>query len=412
MIVDRDHVVNTCIPGYQFLSQPTLHNAGGVGFYIKNDIGFHLREDLCVTTNDFECLWVEIHRKSRNVVCAVIYRHPNGDLDKFINYFYAALDKISNESKLCSIMGDFNLNLLNFESHNPTGDFINTLTSYCFQPCIIKPTRITDHSATLIDNIFFNSIEHKIISGNLLCDLSDHLPNFMIVNELTSFTSKRVIYRRDYSTFNGERLLAEVQGINWEDKFINCQDIDSVFESFHSEITHVIDRHVPVKKLSKRESKLQAKPWVTKAIRVSIAKKRLLYKDYLRFRNDYYLAKFKYYRNKLKHLILVSKKLYYKNFFLTNNCNVKQTWKGIKQIINSKATSFNAPNILQVGSTTITDRMSIANAFNDYFSTIGQNLAVKIPSVATLFAKYMPNPLRHSFVLFPVTRIEIEELII
>ena len=36
-----------------------------------------------------------------------------------------------------------------------------------------------------------------------------------------------------------------------------------------------------------------------------------------------------------------------------------------KQIINSKATSFNAPNILQVGSTTITDRMSIANAFND-----------------------------------------------
>ena len=89
------------------------------------------------------------------------------------------------------------------------------------------------------------------------------------------------------------------------------------FESFHSEITHVIDRHVPVKKLSKRESKLQAKPWVTKAIRVSIAKKRLLYKDYLRFRNDYYLAKFKYYRNQWKHLILVSKKLYYKNFFLT-----------------------------------------------------------------------------------------------
>ena len=88
---------------------------------------------------------------------------------------------------------------------------------------------------------------------------------------------------------------------------------------------------------------------------------------------------------------------------MTNNCNVKQTWKGIKQIINSKAT--------QVGSTTITDRMSTANSFNDYFSAIGQNLAVKIPSVATSFAKYMPNPLRHSFVLFPVTRIEIEEII-
>ena len=49
---------------------------------------------------------------------------------------------------------------------------------------------------------------------------------------------------------------------------------------------------------------MQAKPRVTKAIRGSIARKPLLYKDYLRFKNDYYLAKFKYYRNKLKYLLL------------------------------------------------------------------------------------------------------------
>ena len=65
------------------------------------------------------------------MVCAVIYRHPNGILDKFTDYLYAAIDKISNESKLCLLAGDYNLNLLNFESHNPTGDFINTLASYC-----------------------------------------------------------------------------------------------------------------------------------------------------------------------------------------------------------------------------------------------------------------------------------------
>ena len=101
------------------------------------------------------------------MVCAVIYRHPNGNLDHFKDYFYEVIDKISNESKLCSLLGDFNLNLLNFESHNTTGDFVNTLASYYFQPHIIKPTRITDHSATLIDNIFFTSLEHKAISGNL-----------------------------------------------------------------------------------------------------------------------------------------------------------------------------------------------------------------------------------------------------
>ena len=67
-------------------------------------------------------------------------------------------------------MGDFNINLLNFESHSPTEEFFNTMTSYFFQPHIIQPTRITDHSATLIDNIYLNTIEYKtnqIKSNNL-----------------------------------------------------------------------------------------------------------------------------------------------------------------------------------------------------------------------------------------------------
>lgn len=57
-------------------------------------------------------------------------------------------------------MGDFNLNLLNYDSNSDTNDFVNTLGSYYFHPHILKPTRITEHSATLIDNIFFNSMEH------------------------------------------------------------------------------------------------------------------------------------------------------------------------------------------------------------------------------------------------------------
>ena len=53
-------------------------------------------------------------------------------------------------------MEDFNSNLLKFEVHPPTDDFVDTIGSYFFQPQILQPTRITDQSATLIDNIFFN----------------------------------------------------------------------------------------------------------------------------------------------------------------------------------------------------------------------------------------------------------------
>lgn len=60
-------------------------------------------------------------------------------------------------------MGDFNINLLNYESHTQTEDFINSMSSFFFCPQILQPSRITDHSATLIDNIFLNSINHSTI---------------------------------------------------------------------------------------------------------------------------------------------------------------------------------------------------------------------------------------------------------
>ena len=93
-----------------------------------------------------------------DIVCGVIYRHPNGDIQNFMEYLNKITDKIHREHKYCIMMGDFNLDLLKFESHQDTDNFLNTLNLFCFQPFILKPTRITDHSSTctLIDNIFFN----------------------------------------------------------------------------------------------------------------------------------------------------------------------------------------------------------------------------------------------------------------
>ena len=71
-------------------------------------------------------------------------------------------------------MGDFNINLLNYDSHPATADFVNTLSSYSFHPQILKPTRITELSATLTDNIFCNSLENLATSGNILSGIRDH----------------------------------------------------------------------------------------------------------------------------------------------------------------------------------------------------------------------------------------------
>ena len=55
-------------------------------------------------------------------------------------------------------MGDFNLDLLNTDSHSVTNECINTSLSHMLYPLISKPTRITSYSTTLIDKIFTNNI--------------------------------------------------------------------------------------------------------------------------------------------------------------------------------------------------------------------------------------------------------------
>ena len=115
---------------------------------------------------------------------------------------------------------------------------------------------------------------------------------------------------------------------------------------FYTKISHLINNHVPLKKLSKKEIKLQAKPWITKGLRTSIALKNKLYKKYLKSKNTYYFQKYKSYRNKLKHLILISKKSYYSRYFSSNQNNIKETWKGIKQLITLKQSPASAPTTI------------------------------------------------------------------
>ena len=73
-------------------------------------------------------------------------------------------------------MGDFNVNLLNYESHSETNDFINTMVSHYLLPHILHPTRVTDHSATVTDNNFSNNTSHKTVSGNIITQISGHFP--------------------------------------------------------------------------------------------------------------------------------------------------------------------------------------------------------------------------------------------
>ena len=65
-------------------------------------------------------------------------------------------------------MGDFNIDLLRSESCDYANYFTEQLFTSSFFPLITKATRITHHTATLIDNIFTNNLEQFADSADSL----------------------------------------------------------------------------------------------------------------------------------------------------------------------------------------------------------------------------------------------------
>ena len=79
------------------------------------------------------------------------------------NYLCSCSAKAKSPRIIC---GDFNINLLNNYSDNKVADFVDLIYSHVLLSVILNPTRITHHSATIIDYIFVSKLNPPV-SGNL-----------------------------------------------------------------------------------------------------------------------------------------------------------------------------------------------------------------------------------------------------
>ena len=105
---------------------------------------------------------------------------------------------------------------------------------------------------------------------------------------------------------------------------------------------------------------------------------------------------FSLYRNKLNHLLKLSKKQYYSNYFLKNIKDSKKKWNGIKQIIHFKPPTSHRTIKIITNNNVVTDRHMIAEMFNNFFANIGKDLACSIPNVGMSPLEYLKTPLCNS----------------
>ncbi len=153
-------------------------------------------------------------------------------------------------------------------------------------------------------------------------------------------------------------------------------DVNKLFSTFYNKYNKIVNKHVPIKKMSNRKAKQLCKPWITKGTKVSISIKNKLYAigDNERYRR---------YRNKICSLIRLSKKTYYQEYFTHNITNMKKAWEGINEIlyrrrkISKTISSLKDPNN---NGKVINEASQIPHIINQHFATVGSKLASKLPS--------------------------------
>jgi len=163
--LNKHKISSAVLDQYAHEDCPAESVKGGVRIYLSKKFSYLPRKDLEIySKGELESVFVEILNVNKpNTLIGCIFRHPCTDIDKFDILYNDLLEKISHEKKQLTIMGDFNIDLLNVNTNPASERFLNLNLSNCLKPHISKPTRITSHRKTLIDNIFSNYLGMLIL---------------------------------------------------------------------------------------------------------------------------------------------------------------------------------------------------------------------------------------------------------
>ena len=151
--------------------------------------------------------------QNHNVIIGVIYRPPNQDISSFNDKMSNIVNVVRRENKTCYFLGDYIINILNYESHAQTAQFVDMTSSNVFLPLISRRSRVTATSATLVDNIFTNDIGdiNNSVQGLFITDVSDHFPVFHIARQIKE--KDTYIFKRLYSFQNEETFCQAMSNI-------------------------------------------------------------------------------------------------------------------------------------------------------------------------------------------------------
>ena len=236
------------LSGYNMITNSRQKKrGGGVALYIPTHFEYEVKNDLTVMTDSLETLFIEICViGDKNIVVGIVYRPPQSHTEEFILGIQNILSHPIFTSKSCLLMGDFNADLLKYDSNAFVMDFVSTMASFSLLPLITKPTRAAENSKTIIDNVFCN-MQPFPDAGIILSDISDHYPIFALCSLAQKQESgphhnknQRKITPRNVNNFK-----AKLGNVDWT-MVLNEEDVNISYEKFWNIFIQLYNEAFPI----------------------------------------------------------------------------------------------------------------------------------------------------------------------
>ena len=414
--LDNESEKMTTVQGFNSVFASRKNKAGGgVALLIREGLVYRERSDLNVfLEGDVESLFIEIVREGgkKNVVVGVVYRPPSGNITLFNDEMAQVLSKIGTTEAY--IMGDYNVDLLKSGTQRQTSDFLEGFYTGGFYPLVSLPTRLTDRTATLIDNFMTNNLEKELTSGLVTIRVSDHLPIYSFVGGDRKLSGGEVNGGM-HRLVNEGRINRFVEDIrSWTFDEVRALGIEANVGRFRNQFRDLYDSAFPWVK-NKRKRKDEEKPWLNDhEFKTIVTEKSELYTKKIKFGlnqgEEEKLVVLCREVNKARRRL---KRTYFRDKLESINGNLRATWQTLGEALRGrKSTKGGEPcKYFEKDGKGVTIGSEIANGFCDFYCKVGPELAAKIwLDDSAGYLNYMGTRVNEELIWRPATAREVEDL--
>lgn len=372
---------------------------GGVAIYVRKDCQVNEIFDIKYVTDDIESVFI---KDIENNVIGTIYRPPQGNLTSFMNKIKDIFDYLTARNLKIYINGDFNLDLL--KQNVASIEFKMVISSYDCQICTTLPTRITMHSATLLD--LFITSESNVKHFILQTDISDHYALFSQYISGAPILQQDLEYSyRKLSKQNLEKFKNQINLCQWND-VLEESDVNKAYNKFLEKIILTLDKTCSTVNLKKSSVFKKKLPWINNDLKDLIKIKNTKYKIFAKTRTELNWNNYKQSRNNVVHALRKAKISYYYNEFAQNDS--KKTWINLNILLNRENKNTKIDGIKK-GDVLLHEPREMANCINDFFISVGSPATQGQPCSSTKRPEdYFKKTELNTFYFSPVTEQEVQ----